>query len=231
MQNTFSNDFIKNLYNTKVDKGNDYLSKWEVLPPCPVKKYHYQWRKVVDFPRIWTILDFIEWGKKYDILNGEHLGYTYKDPEIEFTNYNKNTLLTHPPHDLHTLIDVVNKFDFFVFNQTLEHLYNPFLALSNIYNNINDGGYVFTSVPTLNIPHMTPIHFNGFTPMGLAMLFVSCGFEIVEIGQWGNYEYIKSLWKTHKWRSFKLTDPNAIIKNEKNNVCQCWVLAKKPKNN
>ena len=73
-----------------------------------------------------------------------------------------------------------NSFDFFLFNQTLEHLYNPFHAVENIYKIVKPGGYVFTSVPTLNIPHMTPVHFNGFTPMGLAMLFLSAGFEIVD---------------------------------------------------
>jgi 2-polyprenyl-3-methyl-5-hydroxy-6-metoxy-1,4-benzoquinol methylase len=52
-----------------------------------------------------------------------------------------------------------NEFDFFIFSQTLEHLYNPFEAVKQIYEIVKPGGYVFTSVPTLNIPHM--IHING----------------------------------------------------------------------
>jgi hypothetical protein len=86
---------------------------------------------------------------------------------------------------------------------------------------------VFTSVPTLNIPHSTPIHFGGFNPMGLAMLFISNGFEILEIGQWGNYDYIQKLWKTHIWPSAVELMKNGIVSNEEKNVCQCWILARK----
>jgi len=38
-----------------------------------------------------------------------------------------------------------------------------------------------------------PFHFNGLTPSGLAMLFKTANFEIVEIGQWGNYDYISKV--------------------------------------
>ena len=131
----------------------------------------------------------------------------------------------YPPYDLHDIsLNIKNEFDFFLFNQTIEHLYNPFEALKQINNIVKPGGYVFTSVPTINIPHNTPIHFNGFTPMGLAMLFKSANFEIIEIGQWGNLEYITKMFSTHDWPGH-----NALknITNEEKNVCQCWILAKK----
>ena len=101
------------------------------------------------------------------------------------------------------------------------------MAVKNIYNTIKPGGYVFTSVPTLNIPHSTPIHFNGFNPMGLAMLFMSCGFEVIEIGQWGNYEYISKLWNKHSWPGYDELNHGGKVTNEEQNVCQCWILAKK----
>ena len=63
-------------------------------------------------------------------------------------------------------------FDFFLFSQTIEHLYNPHLAIRNIRNAMKPSGLVFTSVPTINIPHMTPVHFGGYTPMGLASMFI-----------------------------------------------------------
>ena len=96
--------------------------------------------------------------------------------------------------------------------------------MENIYKYIKPGGFVYTSVPTINIPHMTPIHYNGYNPMGLALLFLSVGFEIVELGQWGNYKYINYIFKNHKW-------PDATKvphKNEEKNVAQCWILARKP---
>jgi hypothetical protein len=53
-------------------------------------------------------------------------------------------------------------------------------------------------------------------------------FEIVEIGQWGCYEYINKLWSTHSWPGYNSLHKNNIIPNEEHNVCQCWILAKKP---
>ena len=223
----FSEAELQKIYNDKVKLPESYFKKYETLPPCPVKKYGHEWGRRRDFPRTWCILDFIEWIKKYDI-DIEHLGYTYNDPELEFVNPLKKTQVSYPEYDLHTISNhFKNEFDFFLFSQTIEHLYNPIEAVKQIYEIVKPGGYVFTSVPTLNIPHMTPIHFNGFTPMGLAMLFKTAKFEIVEIGQWGNYDYIQKLWKTHTWPSYADLQTDNVITNEERNVCQCWILAKK----
>ena len=114
---------------------------------------------------------------------------------------------------------------YFLFNQTIEHLYNPFECIKNIYNNVKSGGYVFTSVPTNCIPHDTPIHFANWTPMGLAMLFKTNNFEIMEIGHWGNKSYIhKSFGNTHMFPDiYKCW----FCTNEEKNICGCWILAKK----
>ena len=74
---------------------------------------------------------------------------------------------------------------------------------------------------------MTPFHFNGYTPMGLAMLFKSANFEIMEIGQWGNNEYLQILWNNHEWAGYNKLNKNNIVKNEEKNVVQCWILARK----
>jgi SAM-dependent methyltransferase len=223
----FSKKDIESLYNTKVKLPKSYFKKYEVVPKCNVKMYNYSWSNH-DFPRTWCILDFIEWNAKHNIQI-EHLGYTCNiDPELEFINPSKSTLIHYPEYDLHTISNhFKDEFDFFLFNQTIEHLYNPFEAIKQIYNIVKPGGYVFTSVPTINIPHMTPNHFNGFTPMGLAMLFKSVNFEIIEIGQWGNYDYIKKLWNVHDWPDYDQLNDNNIITNEEKNVCQCWILVRK----
>jgi hypothetical protein len=75
---------------------------------------------------------------------------------------------------------------------------------------------------------MVPFHFNGYTPMGLAMLFKSAGFEVIEIGQWGNHEYITKLWGKQYWPGYNSLQRNNKVSNERLNVCQCWILAKKP---
>ena len=224
----FTDTEIQELYDTKVKLPASYFKKYEKLPPCPREFHKYTWYKN-DFPRNWGILDFIEWIKKYNIKHVGHLGHTYDDPEIEFLPYNKATYLPYPGYDLHTISkSFKDEFDFFIFNQTLEHLYNPFQALSEIYKTVKPGGYVFTSVPTISIPHGVPFHFGGFTPMGLAMMVKTAGFEVVEMGQWGNYEYIQKLWGTHGWPAYRDLQRDGVIVNEERNVCQCWILAKKP---
>ena len=224
---TYTDKEIQDFYNEKVKKPASYFKKWEELPPCPVKAYNYSWANY-DFPRNWCILDFKEWIDKYNLKNIQNLAYTCdSDPELEMLNAESKTYFPYPPHDLHKLDNHDNEFDFFLFNQTLEHLYNPFAAVAKIHKTLKQGGYVFTSVPTLNIPHCMPFHFNGFTPLGLAMLFKVNGFEVLEVGQWGNFEYIANLFGNHNWPGYNALQRSNRVVNEERNVCQTWILAKK----
>jgi len=64
--------------------------------------------------------------------------------------------------DLHRVpLELVPRlgYDFVLFSQTLEHLYDPFLAVRNLFDLMVPGGYIFTSTPAENIPHMVPSHF------------------------------------------------------------------------
>lgn len=224
---TFTEQEINLIHKIFIHKDPSYFKKYEELPPCPVRSWNYSWSGK-DFPRNWAILDFIEWIQKYSIIS-DTIAYTYDDPELEFLPHKNKVFLPYPPYDLHTFgSEFTNSFDFFLFNQTLEHLYNPYAAVEQIFSTLKPGGFVFTSVPTLNIPHHVPFHFTGFTPMGLAVLFMSAGFEVLEIGQWGNYEYISKLWNTHSWPSFEDLQHENRVTNEDRNVCQCWILARKP---
>jgi hypothetical protein len=52
------------------------------------------------------------------------------------------------------------------------------------------------------------------------------GFKVLELGQWGNYEYISKLFLYHAWPGFShLTSEG--IRNEEKNVVNCWILAQK----
>lgn len=225
---TFTEKEIKEVYQSKVLKSNDYFMKYRVVPRDKMPSW-YSWWHLHDFPRVWIILDFKEWISKYTIDNGESLGYTSKiDPEIGFLKYKKMDYLPYPEYDLHKALPEKNKYDFFVFNQTLEHLYNPLLAVSNIYDAIKPGGYVFTSVPVVTIPHMVPFHFGTFTPMGLCMVFMSVGFEVCETGQWGNSDYISKLFATQAFKSYEDLKKDNCVSNEPLNESQTWILARKP---
>ncbi len=224
----FTDGDLQTIYNSIVKKPQEYFRKYEEVPPCPVRAWNYNWGNA-DFPRVWCVLDFQEWIKKYNISAGL-VGYTCDaDPELELLPHNAKQYLPYPEYDLHSIgTQISNRFDFFLFSQTLEHLYNPQGALESLYTTLKPGGYVFTSVPTLNIPHYMPYHFSGFTPFGLAMLFKSAGFEVLEIGQWGNSEYITRLFLTHEWPGYNTLQKFNRVPNEERNVCQCWILARRP---
>jgi hypothetical protein len=223
-----SDDEIMTLYTTKVKLPATYFTQYKNVPPCPVRRWNYAWQEH-DYPRVPAILDFKSWISKYNIAP-ETLAYTCgDDPELEFIKRTNAVYLPYPEYDLHTIgTRYTNAFDFFLFNQTLEHLQKPFTAVQSIYETMKPGGYCFTSVPTINIPHSTPYHYGGINPMGLAILFKQCGFEIMEIGQWGNLQYLKTIFERQDWVGYTTLNRNGIVPNEEANVCQCWILAKKP---
>jgi SAM-dependent methyltransferase len=229
MNKLFSDPELFEIYYSQVKKPDSYFTKYDNgLPPCPIEVWDKQWG-THDMPRVFCLLDIQEWAQKHQLFCNK-LAYTFnRDPELEFIVRQSETYLPYPEYDLHTIGDKFKEeFDFFLFSQTLEHLYNPFKAVAEIYKTLKPGGYVFTSVPTLNIPHGTPIHYGGFNPMGLAMLFKTNGFDIVEIGQWGNYEYIQRLWSDHEHLGYDQLNHDNVVTNEERNVCQCWILARKP---
>jgi SAM-dependent methyltransferase len=223
-----SDSEIMTLYTTHVKKEPAYFRQYEMVPPCPVKSWGHSWQDF-DYPRVPCILDFKDWIQKHAIAP-THLAYTCQtDPELEFLTRSSETHLPYPDYDLHTVSQhYTNAFDFFLFNQTIEHLQNPFVAVTSIFETLTPGGYCFTSVPTVNIPHTTPYHYGGYNPMGLAMMFRLAGFEIVEIGQWGNLDYLTSIFAKQSWVGYNTLNRHGRITNEELNVCQCWILARKP---
>jgi SAM-dependent methyltransferase len=227
MARLYSDDDLNSIYQFFVKKPESYFTKRERLPPCTIKAWNNSY-KGHDFPRVWAYYDLEEWIQKHKLVSCGVLASCGGDPELDLFKPSQIVEIPYPPYDLHQIgTQFQDKFDFFLFNQTIEHLHNPQEAIRQINLTLKSGGYVFTSVPTLNIPHSTPIHFGGFNPMGLAMLFLSNGFRIVEMGQWGNYDYIKKLWLTHTWPDADALLKNGTISNEEANVCQCWILAQK----
>jgi SAM-dependent methyltransferase len=222
---------LRALYERVVRRPPAYFARWERLPPCPVAAWGHAWAHH-DFPRAWCVLDFRAWAAERGLSAVEDgvLGYTCaSDPELAFLRYRTRRELAYPPHDLHALPATLRgRYDFFMFNQTLEHLYNPLLGLQNVWAALKPGGHAFTSVPTLNIPHLTPIHFGGLTPMGLATLLTLAGFEILEMGQWGCERYLRAMFARHAWPGYDQLQVDGRVENEERNVVQCWALVRKP---
>lgn len=223
----FTEADIRQIYDTHVLKPPEYLQKYE-RTPLELNTKNWKWEGC-DYPRVCCVLDFSEWIAKHSISHFDSVLATSKDPELEYITYNDIVFAEYKngQNDLHTLDLDRKSFDFILFSQTLEHLYNPFLAMQRLYAHLKPGGYLFTSVPTLSIPHMTPSHFYGFTPMGLCMLMKSIDFEIVELGYWGNLDYINTMFTHHAWPDYRYLSRNGLISNEVKNAAQAWVLVKK----
>lgn len=225
---------IEEIYKSciQVNYTDEYRNRYV---PLPVEKNNKRWRwEGKDFPRVISLLEFAKYVEKYNfqienllVFNGSN------DPEIEYlenriknifdVNYEADPI----NNDLHSLELQKKDFDFAIANQTFEHLYNPQQCFLNIKRHLKQDGYFYVNVPACNVPHSEPFHyFTGFTPMGLAAVAYQTGFEILEIGQWGNLEYLNKLWsRSPVWADYtQLSNPGL---NEIQNPVITWGLFKK----
>ncbi len=223
------------------DEMVEIFKKFVMKPESYFRKSHNQYLKLSnaekkewfpkDFPRLASLFDFKEWIERYNISSVHKLLSTCSsDPELKYVSAKQITLCEYSSgneYDLHA-IDLPDKdYDMIIFNQTLEHLHNPFLCMSNLYNHLRPGGYLYTTVPVINIPHMIPFHFWGMTPMGLCCLSASVGFNILECGYWGNLSYINYIFTHNRWPNTSDVVSNGVIKNEAYCQSQTWVLLQK----
>ena len=186
-----------------------------------------------DFPRVASLFDFEDWIKKYNLNKVTKLLSTSTDDiELEYVKSDYHEICEYGgdyENDLHTLNLNKKDFDFIIFNQTLEHLYNPFISMKNLYDHLKPGGYLYTTVPIINIPHMLPFHFWGITPLGLCMLSKSVGFEVRECGYWGGYSYLGYMFTYGEWPKHDIIfNLNGEIENNELCQSQTWILVQKP---
>ena len=223
-----------------VDKT--YLRKYENISMQLKRNSEPEWKwkwKNKAYPRIPCLLDFEAWVSKYSLRSPKHLLTTDpNDPELEFLSPQRVTQFVHTQSsfnngDLHFIpcdVNPARDFDLVVISQTLEHLYDPLLALANVFHFMEPGGYIFTSAPANNKPHMTPAHYFHYTSMGLAVLFQRAGFEVLEVGAWGNQKYDEGMFVKKLWLDFSdLQNEDGLIVNEADtNPDDVWLLARKP---
>lgn len=202
-------------------------------------------KQLAAFPgRLFNLLDMLEWNASYGFLNCKrHLSLFATDAEHQFKSkecidstelwmYNNNEKSN--DGDLHYPVTLpgAGKYDLVTFSQTLEHIYDPVLALKNLFDALAPGGYLMTSVPNLNHGHMLPIYFSMPTPWGLAVWCKMAGFEPLHTGQFGNRQYVYNLVDEPTWwpkwpRYYNKTRRPQII-NDPFAPADVWVLARKP---
>ena len=223
----FNDNQIYEIYNKYVVKPNSYYERFSHINDFLSESELFEYKQI-DPPRVISIIDFKEWIQNHNIAQGDKLLYTCEtDMELKYIEYNNKTHISYPPYDLHNLDITEKNYDLIIFNQTIEHLYNPFLAMRNLYNHTKKGGFLYTTVPTINIPHMTPIHFGGITPIGLCLLMISSGFEIVECGHWGSQKYIEYIFNNNTWPGYSDISDNFNLGYDHVSQAQTWILVKK----
>ncbi|MFL5908064.1 MAG: methyltransferase domain-containing protein [Solirubrobacterales bacterium] len=221
-EQTLSNSMIERLFEEKVlvNDNPEYLDRYaasEFRATFAALDLRY-----MDFPRLVIILEFARLIRHHQIsarrvlmLNGGATGdpelHHLPHDEVEFGDYE----LDPDRFDMHALDPHRRDYDFVLFSQTLEHLWSPPMALRSLFDVTADGGYVWTSVPTVNCQHVLPYNFTtGFTPIGLACLFRQAGFDVVEIGQWGNRKYLAYLFDIGGWPSFYDLRPGIALRGK-----------------
>jgi SAM-dependent methyltransferase len=255
-----SADDIDELYRTHVlvNDNAEYLSRYDGFDF--EAEFGTAALRRMEFPRLVILLEFKRLIAAHAVRSDQMLmlnGGQDADPELRYLPHRDISYAdyeTDPErHDLHQLQVDRDDFDFVLMSQTLEHLYNPLLALGNLASVTCAGGYLWTSVPTVSRQHQLPTHFQtGFTPIGLACLLRQSGYDVLKIGQWGNPKYISHLFDleliptihdlrraslrarglAHVARAAGRLSPRNFISaglhNDFEHPAQTWALARKP---
>lgn len=225
-----SNNDICQIYDqfVKPKQQDEYLTRYSNLP-VHLNTKSWRWENK-DFPRVISLLEFERFSKETSLSFEKVLSFNGRsDPEYDFITYsqlkNYNYLDDTTKYDLHTFDLEEKDFDFFMCNQTLEHVYDPCLVLRNIHAHMRPGGLFYCNVPSINMAHDTPYHYyTGFTPTGLGCVVKQAGFEILDIGFWGNTEYINFMMNNNDWPDYrKLSNYSSEINKE----AISWIFAKK----
>ena len=150
--------------------------------------------KIRSYERFFIIKDFQYWIRKHNIICDRFASINGPDPEDAYINCSKSKIyFTYKEGangsddknaDLYVLnIEDHKKVDFWNIQQTFEHIHNGHFVAQRLYDNTRCDGHIFVSVPIYNIPHMLPLHFYNYTPMGLVTMFLEIGWNILDLGK------------------------------------------------
>ncbi|MEX0849082.1 MAG: methyltransferase domain-containing protein [Candidatus Dependentiae bacterium] len=216
----------------KPNYTHEYTYRYD---PLPIAKNNKAWRwEHKDFPRVIALLEFERFVQENQCFSVKGLAINGKDPEWAYISHQHVSVInySHNPekYDLHVFELDEHDFDFVMVNQTFEHVYDPIRCLKNIFKYMKPGGILYFNVPTTSIPHETPYHFyTGFTPVGIGAMLQEAGFELLSIGQWGNFEYLKKAFETQGFPDYRMLSNPGI--NHMHCPIIAWAFARKPENN
>jgi len=107
-----------------------------------------------------------------------------------------------PDFDICSLPLQREAFDLIIAEQVFEHVVNPWRAAMNTFDMLRPGGRVLVTTPFLISIHNEPTDCTRWTPMGLASLLASVGFdrESMHVDSWGNRKCVVA--NFNHWRVY-----------------------------
>ena len=151
--------FAQEVYRRLIDGEGAYTSRHRMISKNNTQGMPWDWPwKGFDYPRIPCIVDFRDWVSKHHISPERVLSTAPEDPEVKLVPHrilDTCQFKLEPERcDLHVIAPPDDGYDLVIVSQTFEHLYDPLLAATRMFEQVAPGGLLFTSLPTHNIPHM-----------------------------------------------------------------------------
>jgi len=117
---------------------------------------------------------------------GQVLSVSGAGPVVEMITEDSSEVVqtSYPEIDIQSLPFSDSSFDAIVADQVLEHVRNPFDAISESIRVLRPGGILIHTTCFLNPVHRYPIDWWRFTPDALRGL--AEGMEVIDCGGWGN---------------------------------------------
>lgn len=135
------------------------------------------------------------------------------------------TALMYPEFDLCAPVRESQQFDVVICEQVLEHLADPWGAVSNLRNLCAPGRHVIVSTPFLVRVHELPVFGMGdywrLTPRGLRTSLERAGLEVEAVGSWGNRLCV--IGNFTRWAALRPWHP---LRNEPDFPLQVWAFAR-----
>lgn len=134
----------------------------------------------------------------------------------------------YPDFDLLSPSDI-GQYDVVICEQVLEHVRDPWLAVSTLESLCRPGGHVVMSTPFMLRLHFAPSDYWRFAPDGLRELATAAGLEIAEQGAWGNSWCVRA--NRRRWivfRPFHRVMSRWSLANEPLNPQVIWLFARRP---
>ena len=172
--------------------------------------------------------DFLRWAYRYNFTHPEHLWQC--SAEVHHALLSPKRVTTTPfsrpyaPGDAHVPLPG-GPFTLISLGQTIEHLWDPLIAVRQFRTTLAPGGFLFLSFPAQNRPHYRRTHFYHYTPLGATVLLAQAGLEVLNMSFWGNKEYAQALYGG-TWPSYGHMPGGTG--NYPHNPLQNWILARRP---